>query len=59
MYWLQSHLADIVVIILLLALLYICFRSVFTKKGACCGCTGNCATCALAQIYGKKTAKLQ
>ncbi|MBR0419488.1 MAG: FeoB-associated Cys-rich membrane protein [Erysipelotrichaceae bacterium] len=53
------NLADIVVIILLLALLYVCFRSVFIKKSSGCGCSGNCANCALACMHHRKTTRFQ
>ena len=42
--------ADIIVVILLAALLYVCIRSVLPdrKTGrSCCSCGGNCSSCAL------------
>lgn len=47
--------ADVVVILLILFLLFLCFRSLFTKKKygkRFYSCNHDCANCALAEEHG-------
>lgn len=61
MSWLINNLANIVVIILVIALLYACIRSLYVskKKGVCCGCSKGCTACSKCShtIDLKKVAK--
>ncbi len=47
MNFLLNYIPDIVVILLVIGLLYLCGKSVFSKKSGCagCGCGKNCAGC--------------
>ena len=49
MSWLQSNLANIVIILLIIALLYVCIRSLWKDRSSgCAGCGGNCSSCHIA-----------
>ena len=54
--------ADIIVLALVAALLYVCIRNVLpSKKTGCSSCCGNCASCALNcmhQAIAKKNSSL-
>ena len=56
---LQSNLVNIVIILLIIALLYGCIRSLRTdhKKGGCSGCGKNCSACSIA--FGIETIRRQ
>ena len=48
--WLQENLANIVIIVLIALLLYVCVHSLVKQRKAglpSCACGKNCATCAL------------
>ena len=49
MTWLESNLINIVLILLIIALLYGCIRSLRNDhKRGCSGCGQNCAQCSMA-----------
>ena len=48
--WLKENLANIIIIVHIAVLLYLCVRSLVRQKKAglpSCACGKNCATCAL------------
>ena len=49
MNWLMNNIANIVIILLIIALLYVCARSLWNdRKSGCAGCGKNCSTCSIA-----------
>ena len=55
MIWLKANVANIAVVSMVLALIYICIRSLMKNRKSgvsSCGCGRNCATCALACMHG-------
>ncbi len=55
MNWFISNLANIVIIILILALIYACIRSLVNQRKSglpSCACGKNCSSCSLACAHG-------
>lgn len=61
MNFLLNYIPDIVVILLVIGLLYLCGKSVFSKKSSCagCGCGKSCAGCTMACANNLKNIKIK
>ncbi len=61
MNWLMDNMGDIIVILFVGALLYLCAASLFRSKRSGvpgCACSKNCATCALRYVHGMAQKKV-
>lgn len=50
MVWLKENMVNIIILLMIGALLYVCIRSLINQKKSglpSCACGKNCATCAL------------
>ena len=55
MIWLKENMGNIIVILLVAGLLYLCARSLIRSRRSglpSCACGKNCATCALRYAHG-------
>ncbi len=56
MSWLIEHYGDLLIIVMVMGILYLCISSLIRQKKSgvpSCACGKNCATCALRYMHGK------